>query len=325
MTELLVGHADGLRVALHPFGAAIRRLEVPTRDGLQNVVLGHREEAGWRSNEHYLGVTLGRYANRIAAGGLTVGDQQYPLSASPHEDGRTLHGGPGGLSRVIWDVLDQSAQQVVFGCRSPALAEGFPGALDVSVSYRVSTDSLRLEFTATTDATTVVSLSNHAYFNLDGSETIDQHLISINADQYTPVGADHLPTGKICAVDDTPMDLRLPMTVEERLRRLDNGGFDHNYALANHTQSVEQLPQAIEAATLESSRSGLRMSLRTTHPGLQFYTGQYLDGAFRARQGLCLEPQHFPDAPNHPHFPSPWLLPGQTYRQIIEFRFQAIV
>ena len=306
---------SGFRVVVIDRGAAIAAIQLPTDRGLVDVALRYPRLQDYAGDTYYLGSTIGRYANRIANGRLRLNGGSYQLATDPAHDGHCLHGGPDGLHRQSWLLDPSSGNQVRCLYIAEHGEEGFPGRLDVSVIYQLVGDSsLAMDFEATSDRDTVVNLANHTYFNLDpDAETISDHEVCIHADRYTPVDARKIPTGELQLVEASEFDFRTPTRIAPRLNG--TGGFDHNFVLNGATGELR------EAATLHSPASGIRLRLSTTQPGLQLYTGDGLAEPFRARAGLCLEAQNFPDAPNQPGFPSATLLAGETYRQrtLLEF------
>ena len=306
---------NGFRVVVIDRGAAIAAIQVPTPQGLVDVALRYPQLEDYADDEYYLGSTVGRFANRIADGRLRMKSGTYQLATDPANGGHCLHGGPNGLHRRSW-LLDPSGSNQV-RCRYIAEhgEEGFPGRLDVSVTYQLLGESaLAVEFAATSDRDTVVNLANHTYFNLDpAAATICDHKLCIHAERYTPVDDRSIPTGELRAVSDSEFDFRSPVLLSSRMNG--SAGYDHNFVLDRSNGELR------DAATLYSPRSGIGMRLLTTQPGLQFYTGDGLAGPFQSRAGLCLEAQNFPDAPNQPAFPSATLQAGETYRQRSVFEF----
>ncbi|GIF14198.1 aldose epimerase family protein [Actinoplanes teichomyceticus] len=310
-------NAGGSSVSVLTWGATIQSVLVPDRDGrLANVVLGFDDMAGYTDPANpYFGSTVGRYANRIAGGRFTLDGQTYELTRN--EKSKTLHGGARGFDKRVWSAAP-AGDGVRMTRTSPDGEEGFPGTVEASVTFTLDDrNRLRIDYRATTDRPTVVNLTNHAYWNLagEGSGTIDGHLLRIAAERYTPVDADLIPTGALEPVAGTPFDFRTFRAIGERVRdghpQLAAGlGYDHNYVLS-----------ASEAAVVREPGSGRQLTIETTEPGLQFYSGNFLDGRLRGpggrryRQGdaFALETQHFPDSPNQPHFPSTVLRPGETY------------
>lgn len=313
----------GLVVEVLDYGATLHRVLVPDGPGsLVNVALGCPTLAGYlTSARHYFGTTVGRFANRIAHGRFSLDGAVYELPCN--EDAATLHGGPAGLGTHLWRALRAGPSHVVLHTTSPAGEMGFPGRLDVEVTYRVSGCELRVDYRATTDAPTVVNLTNHTYWNLagEGTGSAEGHRLTVRASRYTPVGAGLLPTGEISPVAQTPLDFRTPAFVGDRVRddhpqlRL-AGGYDHNLVLDRPDGGGLAF-----AARLEEPRSGRGLELHSTEPGLQVYSGNFLDGTvmgtggrvYRQGDGVALEPQRFPDAPNQPDFPSTVLRPGEVH------------
>jgi aldose 1-epimerase len=321
------------RVAVTSFGAYIVSIVAPDRDGkMAQVTLGHDDLAGYLGDPGYLGAVVGRYANRIAGGTFEIGGRTCTLARNNGPN--HLHGGPTGFGRRLW------TPRVVGGPDGDALEltyvsadgeEGYPGTLTATVVYSLTGDGgLRLDYTATTDAPTVVNVTNHAYFNLagEGSGDVLGHVLQVEADAFTPVDQTLIPTGELRPVEGTPFDFREPTPIGARIDAEDpqlrtGGGYDHNFVI-NGTPG-ELRP----AATVYEPASGRVLEVLTTQPGVQFYSGNFLDGsivgpsgkAYEKRGGLCLETQHFPDSPNQPDFPSTLLEPGETYEETTVFRF----
>ena len=309
----------GLSVTVLDRGATLQSIRVPTASGPVETILGYERLEHYLDDPHYLGTTVGRYANRIGGASFRLDGVDYMLDANEQPAGHCLHGGRDGLHRQFWSLGHDPANRSV-ECRhvSPDGAGGFPGAVDLIVKYQILDElSLLIECSATSDRSTVVSLANHAYFNLDAEHgAIDTHELAVFADYYTPVDATKIPTGEIRFVDETPFDLR------ERRRLADEapGGddprrYDHNYALPGPPGELRRV------AELYSPATDLCLNVHTTQPGLQLYTGDFLGPPFRPRQGLCLEAQHYPDSPNQSGFPTARLAPGERYchRTIYEF------
>ena len=327
---LTVGSPPGPVLEVLTLGATAHRLEVAGGDGVRrNVVLGHADVAARLASSDYLGGTIGRYANRIAGGRFPVEDREVRVGA--HDRGNSLHGGPDGFDRRVWTVVSHDADEMVLELVSPEGDQGFPGEVVVRVAYRVDGDLVRVEMSATTDAPTVVNLTNHAYFNLDGdgAGTIDEHLLTVHADEFTPVDATGIPLGHHAPVADTPFDFRTPSRLGEHLRTeheqlVDARGVDHNFVVRGDGLRVH--------AVLESPRTGTRLELHSDQPGVQVYTGNFLDGTstgapgrlYRQGDGIALEPQLFPDSPHHPEWPTALLRPGSVYRAVLEWRFAAV-
>lgn len=334
-TDLYVlKNKQGMEVAVTNYGCAILSIMVPDKDGkYANVVLGHDSiDNVINSPEPFLSTTIGRYGNRIANGKFQLHEKEYSLTVNNGPN--SLHGGPTGFHRRIWDANQISQDVVEFTYLSVDGEEGFPGNLKVSMTYRLDEDknALIIEYHATTDKPTIVNLTNHAFFNLAGianpTPTINNHVVTINADYYTPIDEVCIPTGEILNVENTPLDFRTPHTVGRRIEeyhlQLINGhGYDHCYVL-NKTE-VGELSLAAICTDPTSKRS---MEVYTTEAGVQLYTGNWLNGfagahgaTFPARSAICFEAQCFPDTPNKPHFPTATLLPEDEYQQITIYNF----
>ena len=313
-------------------GAVLTHLFAPDRGGDRaDVVLGFDDLDAYLGNPPYFGAIIGRVANRIAGG-------RFHLDGRDHEVARNdgpnaLHGGRQGFDKRIWDVLERTDAALTLGLLSPDGEEGYPGNLRVQVRYRVAEGGLRIDYEAQTDAATPINLTNHSYFNLSGAGrgTILDHEVEIFADHYTPVDATFIPTGEIAPVAGTPMDFRAPRSFGERIEQVHGGpgGYDHNYVLRKTGGGTGGGPT--RAARVRDPRSGRVLEAWTTEPGLQVYTGNFLDGsvvgkggvAYGQRSGFCLEAQHFPDSVHQPGFPSTILRPGDTARQTTLYRFSA--
>jgi aldose 1-epimerase len=297
-----------MRAELSTFGAGIRSLSVPDRRGvLTNVVLGYDDTADYVRDTNFIAGVIGRYANRIAGGRCVIGGREVSLVRN---DGpNQLHGGNPGFHKVHWKVQFVDSHSIHFSYLSPAGDGGFPGNLDVSVRYTLDGQTLAVSYRATTDAETVVNLTNHPYFNLSGRGLILDHELAIFASRFTPVDDSLIPTGELREVQGTSLDFRASTRIGE-------SEFDHNFVLDNQTGELAL------AATLREPSSGRQLDLWTTEPGLQLYTGSHLPGdPFPVHAGVCLELQHFPDSPNHAEFPSTLLRPGEEYRSESEYRF----
>ncbi len=319
----------GMTAVFTNYGGRLVSLLVPDKEGkMTDVVVGFNSvEAFKNSTEPYFGATIGRYGNRIAKGTFTIDGQQY--TSSINNPPNTLHGGAKGYQYVVWDAKLLNPQTLQLTYLSPDGEEGYPGNLNVKVVYSLTdSNELKMEYTATTDKKTVVNLTNHAFFNLngEGSGTINNHVLQINADKYTPVDSTLIPTGKIDPVDGTPFDFRQPLQIGNRVDMNDvqikNGkGYDHNYVLRGTGMK--------HAATVTGDLSGITMDIYTEEPGLQFYGGNFMQSrnTFKGgkkddfRTAFCLETQHFPDSPNQPSFPSTILAPGQTYHTVSVYKF----
>jgi len=337
-TQLFVlENPAGFRAEITDLGGIVVRLLAPDRDGnLADVTLGFDNTTDYLERSPYFGAIIGRYANRIAAGEFVLDGKAYSLT-NTSGPGRTrdhLHGGRVGFDEVLWQAEPTTIEgepALRLGYLSRDGEEGYPGNLNVEVTYTVTDDSsLRIDYRATTDKATPVNLTNHAYFNLrgEGNDTILNHLLSLNAHRFTPVTPDNIPTGKLRPVVGTPFDFLRPHSIGNRIdaenEQLRYGrGYDHNFVLDGGGANLEW------AATVSEPESGRVMEVLTTEPGMQFYTGNFLDGTLKGksgrpylrRSGFCLETQHFPDSPNQPDFPSTILRPGATYRSTTVYRF----
>ena len=299
----------GMRLTVLNLGATVKRLEVPVGDEHVDVVLGYTRPEDYLDDKYYMGATVGRYANRIGGARFKLNGVEYQLDANEAPAGNCLHGGGNGLHRQLFKLTTEK-NRVRCERVSPDGEGGFPGTLEIAVDYVLRDDnSLVIDFLASNDQETVASLANHAYFNLGGP--IDEHEVRICADAFTPVGTDMIPTGEIRAVANSAMDLR-------QFRHLGSASFDHNFAL----DPADGEPRL--AAQLRSRASSLQMNLLTTQDGLQFYTADHLAGSFSPRQGLCLEAQGYPDAPNQPGFPSARISPGSPLRHRTILTFESL-
>jgi aldose 1-epimerase len=314
-----LSNSQGVKTGIMTYGATVVFLEVPDREGhMADITLGHDSLEGYLENSPYFGAIVGRYGNRIDEGRFSLDGKEYKLAVN---DGKNhLHGGIRGFDKVVWDaetLENEDAVGVKFSYLSPDGEEGYPGNLECSVTYWLTNaNELNLEYHAVTDKATPVNLTHHSYFNLAGQGNGDilDHELMLNADKYTPVNDQLIPTGEIEPVAGTPFDFTQPYKIGERIDQVP-GGYDHNFVL---NSSGEQL--ALAARVYEPD-SGRVMEIHTTEPGIQFYSGNFLDGAITGKDGkvyhqyygFCLETQHFPDSTNHPHFPSTILRPGETY------------
>ncbi|WP_316827046.1 aldose epimerase family protein [Pedobacter miscanthi] len=314
------------------YGGRLVSLLVPSKDGkLVDVVVGFKSVTDYeKSTEPYFGATIGRYGNRIAKGKFTLEGKTYSLFTNNGQN--TLHGGKKGYQYVVWDATQPNAGTLVLHYLSKDGDENFPGNLDVKVTYTLTDDNeLKMDYEAKTDKTTVVNLTNHAFFNLngDGSGTILNHEVQIYADGYTPVDSTLIPTGKIEKVAGTPFDFNKATTIGARINdkneQLTFGkGYDHNYVL-NKTKAMGMF----HAATVKGDKSGVVMDIFTQEPGLQFYSGNFMQSknTFKSgvkddfRTAIAMETQHFPDSPNQPSFPSTVLKPGQVYKTSSIYKF----
>lgn len=325
-----IAHPSGIQASVTNLGATLVSLQVPDRNGsMGEVVLGlPRAEDYLHHADCYFGATVGRFANRIAGGRFSLDGRDYQLNTNNAPGGIAchLHGGQHGFHRQLWTVEDVKPDAVRFRYRSADGEEGYPGNFSVAVTYQVGPDRV-LTWTAeaTTNAPTIVNLVHHPYWNLSGgiTATIDQHILQLFAEACLPVTEGLIPTGEICNVAGTSMDFRKPRAVGRRV----SCDYDHCWVL-NRQPDGDDLTLA---ARLSDPISGRVLEISTDQPGIQFYDGKYLDGSavghagvvYRARAGLCLEPQNFPDAPNHPNFPKSRLEPGEVYTNIVVYKFAA--
>jgi len=329
---VLTNHS-GMQVSITTYGGIITALTAPDRRGhFADVVLGFDRLDPYLAGHPYFGAIVGRYANRIAKGSFTLDGETYALAVNSNDN--HLHGGTTGFDKILWRAQSRSTPegpQLALGYVSPDGEEGYPGRLDVTVTYTLTHDnSLRIDYRAATDKPTSVNLTNHSYFNLAGQgsgSTLD-HRVSIDADRFTPVDVGLIPTGELRRVRDTPMDLREPIAIGARID--DNheqlrfaGGYDHNWVLNKGEAELSLAARVLEPTT------GRVMEVLTREPGVQFYTANFLDGSLSGKEGavyarrcaLCLETQHFPDSPNRPEFPSTILRPGDRYDTTTIYRF----
>lgn len=322
-------NANGLVVKMITYGAIVTSVEVPDRDGkLANITLGFDSLEGYLPRHPYFGATVGRYCNRIAKGKFKLADKEYTLATN--NDANHLHGGENGFDRVLWEaeaVTTDSAVGVKFHYVSKDGEEGYPGNLDVTAVYLLTNDNeLTVEFTATTDQPTPVNLTNHNYWNLSGagSGKILEHGLEIAADQYLAVDDGLIPTGELVDVEGGFLDFRTSAKMGARIQesKLEPLGYDHCFALRSQDGSMAF------AARVSDPASGRIMEIHTTQPGLQFYSGNFLDGSeggagHDQHEAFCLETQHYPDSPNQPKFPNTILQPGKTYQQKTVHKFSA--
>jgi aldose 1-epimerase len=320
-----LNNGKGLKARLMTYGATLVSLEVPDRAGKPgDIVLGYEGLEGYIKNSPYFGSIVGRYGNRIAKGRFVLDGVTYRLAANNGEN--HLHGGNKGFDKVVWKaepVRESGAVGINFSYLSRDGEEGYPGNLNVTVIYMLTSDNeLKISYEAATDKATPVNLTHHSYFNLAGEGDVLGHELTISADAYTPVDAGLIPTGEIRPVKGTPFDFTTPHAIGERIAQVE-GGYDHNFVLRSGGGNPAPAARAYE------TRSGRVMEILTTEPGLQFYSGNFLDGTITGKGGLvyqrhsgfCLETQHFPDSPNKPDFPSTILRPGDVYRSTTIHRF----
>ena len=323
-------NAKGAEADVSTYGGVLVSLKVPDRAGVAgDVVLGFDDLEGYLKPEPYFGAIVGRYGNRIAHGAFTLDGVKYTLARNDGEN--SLHGGNRGFDKVLWKAKAGSGASVELTYLSKDGEEGYPGNLSVTVVYTLTDNNeLKIDYTATTDKDTVLNLTNHSYFNLAGQGEGDilAHQVTINADRFTPVDKGLIPTGELRSVEGTPFDFRQPHAIGERINAPDEQlkfarGYDQNFVLNRSGDGM------VLAARVTEAKSGRVMEVLTTQPGLQFYTGNFLDGTIHGKGGkvygprsaFCMETQHFPDSPNHPDFPTVVLKPGSQYRETTIYRF----
>ena len=326
-------HAGDITMQVTNYGARVVSFWTPDREGrYEDIVLGYENIGRYIDNtgERFLGAVVGPYANRIAKGRFTLDGAEYTLPLN--NNGQTLHGGLKGVDRVVWDVVSATDDKLVLHYLHPDGQDGFPGNLDIEMTYSLTPDNeFRVDYKATTDKPTVANFSHHPFFNLkgEGNGTVLDNVMTINASHTTPVDSVLIPTGQIAPVEGTPFDFREPHAIGERIgaenEQLRNGGgYDHNWVIDRKTESgIEQ------AATVWEPASGRTIEVLSDQPGLQVYSGNFFDGKSigkygkpqRYRESLALETQKFPDSPNHDNFPSTALRPGETYTQVCIYKF----
>lgn len=323
-------NSKGMEVRLTNYGASIVSIRVPDKQGVaDDVVLGYDSVQGFVNGRSYFGCVAGRYANRIANATFALDGNTYSLAANNGVN--SLHGGVKGFDKQVWDAV-QEGNRVTFTYVSADGEEGYPGKLTVMLTYSLDSNEnrLQLEYGATTDKATVINLANHSYFNLEGQGrgTILDHEIMINATRFTPVDSTLIPTGVLQGVAGTPFDFTVPAKIGKRINDTSDQqirfglGYDHNFVLDGRSGTLRL------AASVAAPVSGRTLEVLTTEPGVQFYTGNFLNGSEKGkgsvyghRSGFCLETQHFPDSPNQPAFPSTVLKPGETFRSTTVFAF----
>ncbi|SEF70042.1 aldose 1-epimerase [Parabacteroides chinchillae] len=324
---------NGVEIAVTNFGGRVVEIWAPDKNGqFADIVLGHDNVNAYANykGERFLGATIGRYGNRIDKGQFTLDgkDYQLPINDKPN----SLHGGDKGFDMVVWDADQTNPQTLVLSYVSKDGEQGYPGTMKVKMTYHLSNDNeFVITHEATTDKNTVINLTHHSFFNLHGAGngTINDHVLMLNADKFTPVNNVLIPTGELTDVTDTPMDFRKATPIGERVdnnfEQLAFGhGYDHNWVLKRKTANELEL-----AASVHEPVSGRYMEVWTTEPGIQFYGGNFFDGSMIGKRGqkynyrasLALETQHFPDSPNHPNFPSTVLKPGEQYKHICVYKF----
>ncbi|MBI9016738.1 MAG: galactose mutarotase [Phycisphaerae bacterium] len=322
-------NANGVKAKIINWGCCLVSLEVPDSKGnFADIILGFDDIKKWAKNPPYFSAVIGRYANRIANGLFVIDDNEYSLAINNGPN--SLHGGSVGFDKVLWNAMEIE-NGVELKHTSPDGDEGYPGKLDITVTYTLTeANELKINYKAITDKPTVVNMTNHSYFNLAGHNSgsmLDQ-IMQINASNYTPIDENLIPTGEIAAVTGTPLDFTSPAVIGDRIdddfEQLKlAAGYDHNFVIDR------QAPGLVLAATAIDSKSGRIMEVLTTEPGVQFYSANFLDGsdigkgcfAYQRRYGFCLETQHFPDSPNQPQFPTVRLNPGETYDTTTVYKF----
>ena len=337
VTQFTFANANGMEVRIIDYGGIVTHLKVPDKEGMiEDVVLGYDNLEDYLKATPYFGALVGRYGNRIANGSFTLDGVEYSLAKNNGEN--HLHGGVKGFDKVIWEAEIYEKEEeagLILRYLSKDMEEGYPGNLDVTVIYRIlPTNEIHIEYQATTDKKTVVNLTQHSYFNLTGNTKrgILDHEVVIKSDEIVPVDAGLIPTGELLSVSGTPFDFNVSTSVGDRIedeheQMALGGGYDHCWVLK------KSIPDALEyTITATDPESGRVLELATTEPGVQFYTGNFLDGslqgkygvAYEQRYGLCFEPEHYPDSPNQPIFPSSELAPGQEYTSTTIWRFSTL-
>ncbi|MEP7251137.1 MAG: aldose epimerase family protein [Ginsengibacter sp.] len=318
-------NSKGTQVTITNYGGIVTSFVTPDKSGKKSsIVIGFDNLANYLKKPPFFGALVGRYGNRIGDAKFTLNGKTYQLAANNGKN--HLHGGLKGFDKMVWDasIPDSSVPGLKLHYISKDGEEGYPGNLDVTVNYSLTDDDgLKIEYTATTDKATPVNLTNHSYFNLTGdvSNTILDHTLMIDADHYTPVDTTLIPTGEIASVKGTPFDFTSPKKIGQDIDKVP-GGYDHNFVLNKKDSSLQK------AVEVSDSISGRTLEVYTTQPGVQFYTGNFLDGSFMNYDGkpvkqhtaFCLETQHFPDSPNKPNFPSTILNPGETYHSVTVYQ-----
>ncbi len=321
---------NGIQASFTDYGAHLVGLLVPDKNGkLTDVVVGFNDIEGYQKTlSAYYGATIGRYGNRIANGKFNLDGKEYNLFINNKPN--TLHGGKKGFNDVVWDAKQINDQVVKFNYLSKDMEEGYPGNLNCKVTYELTNDNaIKISYEATTDKATVINLTNHSYFNLNGigSGTILNHIVQLKASNFTPIDENLIPTGEIKTVIGTPFDFLIPTEIGKRINEkeqqiLNGKGYDHNFVLDKH-----DINQPI--ATIIGDKSGIKMEIYTSEPGMQFYSGNFMNGANTElggqkdinRSAFAMETQHFPDSPNKTQFPSTVLRPGETYKSFTIYKF----
>ncbi len=323
-------NSKGAEARIMNYGGVLVSLKVPDRtSAFGDVVAGLDSFQDYLKPPPYFGAIIGRYGNRIGNARFSLDGVEYKLAKNDGQN--SLHGGARGFDKRLWQANPLSPQSLELKYRSADGEEGYPGNLDVTVKYTLTdANELRIDYSATTDKETVVNLTNHSYFNLAGEGDILAHEVTINADRFTPIDKGLIPTGELKDVTGTPFDFRTATAIGKRIEQKDQqlmfaGGYDHNWVLNRKGDGLETL------AKVTDPKSGRVMEVLTTQPGLQFYTGNFLDGTLKGkgrvytrRSAFCMETQHFPDSPNKPSFPSTVLKPGSTYQSTTVYRFSTL-
>ena len=319
-------NAKGVQVKISNYGATVTSwVSLDKNNKASGIVLGFDSLSGYLAKPPYFGAVVGRYGNRIAKGKFKIDTAQYTLATNNGPN--ALHGGLKGFDKQIWDATpaNDSTASLLLSYVSKDGEEGYPGNLKVTVRYTLTDDNeLKIEYSATTDKATVLNITNHSYFNLTGdvTNTILNHTLMIDADNYTPVDTTLIPTGEIKSVKGSPFDFTKAKKIGEQIAAVAGGGYDHNWVLNKKDSSLQKIVE------LKDSISGRTLEVFTTQPGVQFYTGNFLDGTISTSEGkkinqhaaLCLETQHFPDSPNQPKFPTTLLLPGQQFHSVTVYK-----
>jgi aldose 1-epimerase len=326
-------NANGMKMTVMNYGGVITSLTAPDKNGnLEDIVLGYDSLSGYLKTSPYFGALIGRYGNRIGKGKFTLDGKQYQLAQN--NNGNSLHGGPNGFDKRFWNIEEYPVTNgagLKLTYTSKDMEEGYPGNLNTQVIYHLTDNNeLKIFYEATTDKATILNLTQHTYFNLSGNSRADilQHELFLSADQFVPVDKTLIPTGELKSVSETPFDFKTPTVIGSRIDKNDQQlefgkGYDHCWALNTQGDTSKV------AATLYDPASGRVMSVKTSEPGIQFYSGNFLDGSitgkfntiYKQRYGLCLETEHYPDSPNHKNFPSVVLKPGETYRTQTMYTF----
>lgn len=327
-----LANSQGMEVGVMTYGAIVTSVRVPDAKGrIDDVVLGFDTLQGYLGSHPYFGAVVGRFANRISNGRFSIGGVEHILAVN--DGNNALHGGLKGFDKQVW-IANKTSAALELTYTSKDGEEGFPGNLTATVNYSVTEENeLKISYTGISDRDTIINLTNHSYFNLSGREDEDclGHIMTIDADRFTPVDAGLIPTGEFRALAGTALDFREPTAIGHRINATDQQivfgkGYDHNYVL-NHAGSASTV-----SATVTEPKSGRVMQIYTTEPGIQFYTGNFLDGTltgkgirrYNQHDGFCLETQHFPDSPNQKSFPSTTLKAGDFYKSTTVYRFSVI-